>query len=134
MHVISLTLIFATHAILRYWSGDPWAATVASAMLLFFMALVRRYGGWKTQAEAISWLKAHPRSYFLVISGTVIVAVITIIAVVGALHLDHLSLAEAASIMIEGFFFYFAACSVMVAFTESGLSTIRRWLGGNTSK
>jgi hypothetical protein len=119
--MLSLVLIFAAHAILRFPGDNPWAASVICGILLVAMGIARRFGAWNSVSSAWAWLTADSRFLVLIVS-----APVTMVAMSTGSG-TSVSYNHVVAYAIEAFFFAYAFIAALRAFWATGIGSIASW-------
>ena len=106
-----LVLLLLAQFALRLHGQSVVEALASTALVGAFMFLARRYGGWSSPGSAWAWLRAHPKSYFLVATGTA-----NIVAVM--LYFGQLAAYAFVADVVGGYFFFHSVLAVGVAAYE----------------
>lgn len=101
----SLLLIFAVQVALQFSTNEADSAVPSCILLTIFMYVAVAFGGWTSLRGMTSWLRQHPRSAVLMVSGTFMLSFMLFIPEIG-------SIAERASLVIQGVFFFYAGFSI----------------------
>ena len=95
-----------------------------SGALLVAMAVVHRFGGWKSTYSAWAWLKAEPKWLFLIVSAPIIIVGLAFVSS------DTPPYNHVLAYAIEAFFFAYAFIAAGRSFWSAGVTSIASWFRG----